>query len=694
MTAEIVWNPVLPPSVIAALAALGLLLVVFQAFRAGLRGTVSRALLVAALAAALFDPRVSIEERVPQTDIAVIVTDESSSQKVRTRAADTQAAADALAARLSALEGMEVRTVSVGDGEGGDGTRLVGAIADALAEVPRARLAGAVVITDGQIHDAAAGTAAELPGPLHFLVTGAPKEKDRRLVVVEAPGYGIVGRDVTIRYRIEDRVAAQEKGFGSNLVDVVIRKDGVEVERSKVPAGAEMVYELILEHAGQNVIEIEAAPAEDELSAVNNRAVLSINGVRDRLRVLLVSGQPHAGERTWRNLLKSDPSVDLVHFTILRPPEKNDFTPLNEISLIAFPVRELFEEKIAEFDLIVLDRYMVRDVLPPQYFRNIATYVRNGGALLLAVGPEFAGLRSLARTPLQEILPAAPTGRVLENRFKPRIDELGHRHPVTAALPGAVVPGRNDLEPTWGAWFRQIDIAPSTGATVMSGLEGKPLLILERVDKGRVGLFASDHLWLWSRGYDDGGPQAELTRRLAHWLMKEPELEEEGLFARVDGSDVVIERRSLQPDAGEVSVTSPSGEARKVKLEAGPSGRSSARIAADEVGLYKIESGAHVAFAAVGALNPLELADLRADTATAKKLADDNGGSVRWLADGLPEVRGVAPGRQVAGQGWIGMVRNDSFAVTGVTSVPLLPWWLVIFCGVGLACLAWWREGR
>ena len=99
---------------------------------------------------------------------------------------------------------------------------------------------------------------------------------------------------------------------------------------------------------------------------------MQINGVRDRLRVLLVSGEPHAGERTWRNLLKSDASVDLVHFTILRPPEKQDGVPVDELSLIAFPTRELFIEKIEDFDLIIFDRYRRRGILPSLYLENIA----------------------------------------------------------------------------------------------------------------------------------------------------------------------------------------------------------------------------------------------------------------------------------------------------------------------------------
>jgi hypothetical protein len=696
MTAEILWTPSLPIQVIAVLAVFGFLLLGVQLLRAGRRGVVARALLLAALLLALLEPRVSVEERTAENDIAIVLVDETTSQKIGVRRTRSETAAVEIANQLSAMPGMEVRTVNVRDGDGHgtrDGTRLVGALVDALGDLPRSRFAGAVLITDGQIHDAELATNGGVAGPLHVLISGDRDEKDRRLVIADAPGYGIVGNEVSVRYRVEDRLAG-DGSFGSDLVDVTVHVDGAARETLKLTTNVDHEFKLKLEHAGPTFIEIDVGVAEGELSAVNNRAVVSVNGVRDRLRVLLVSGQPHAGERTWRNLLKSDPSVDLVHFTILRPPEKNDFTPLNEISLIAFPVRELFEEKIDEFDLIVFDRYVVRDVLPPLYFRNIAKYVRAGGAVLLSVGPEYGGLRSLARTPLADILPGQPTGQIFEQRFKPRISDMGHRHPVTSALPGAVVPGRNDLEPSWGAWYRQIGVSATVAPTLMDGVNGQPLLMMERVDEGRVALIASDHLWLWARGFENGGPQAELMRRIAHWLMKEPELDEEGLFASVENGELRIEQRSLAVGPAEVNIESPSGVKSTLALTPEAAGKSTARIAVDEVGLYRISNDTHIALAPAGALNPLELADLRATDGPAKQIAEAANGGVRWLVDGMPSLRGVQPGRQTNGTGWLGLVRNEAFTVTGVTSVPLAPWWLVVVLGIGLISLAWWREGR
>jgi hypothetical protein len=243
--------------------------------------------------------------------------------------------------------------------------------------------------------------------------------------------------------------------------------------------------------------------------------------------VLLVSGEPHAGERAWRNLLKSDAAVDLVHFTILRPPEKQDGTPISELSLIAFPTRELFVEKIDEFDLIIFDRYQNRGVLPVLYYDYIARYVEEGGALLVAAGPELAGAESIAETPLAPALPALPTGDVTLSGYYPRLSDDGRRHPVTRDLPGGGIE-----PPGWGRWFRTVGVRDTTGDEVMRGADGQPLLVLNRYGEGRVAMLLSDHGWLWARGFEGGGPHVALYRRIAHWLMQEPSLEEEACAPR------------------------------------------------------------------------------------------------------------------------------------------------------------------
>ena len=685
--------PMLPAWAIGIMGLAGLVLVLLAGGR-GSREWLLRALVLAVLVAALANPQAFREDREIQRDVAIVAVDRSSSQGIGGRRAETDAVLDAVRESLSKLDGLDVRVIEVADDPGPEGTgkdadrgtRLFGPLAEAAAEIPQQRFAGAILITDGQIHDV---PKAVPKGPVHVLLTGRPGETDRRLIIEQAPSYGIVGKDVTIRYRVEDRQSEKARSFGANLARVRFRHDDNGEKIANTPVGRSETFTFKLEHAGPTIVELEVDPREGELSIVNNQALININGVRDRLRVLLVSGQPHAGERTWRNLLKSDPSVDLVHFTILRPPEKDDFTPLRELALIAFPIQELFETKLRDFDLIVFDRYVVRDVLPPSYLRNIVNFVNDGGAVLLALGPEFASLRSLYRTPLGKMMPAAPTGKVVEQGFRPRLTDIGRRHPVTAGL---VPPGAKT--PKWGRWFRQIDVVAHSGRTLMQGPGEKPLLLLDRHGKGRIALFLSDHIWLWARGFEGGGPQAELLRRLAHWLMKEPDLEEEGLKAEIRDGRLFVSRRSLKDDEPDVTVTTPTGETRTLSLKSVPGGAAQAEMEAKETGLYKVYDGDQTAVATRGALNPLELADLRASPDKVKSLVAATGGGIHWFAQGMPELRRTRPGRDSAGRGWIGLVANRSFVVTGLAQVPLLPGVLVMVLVLAGLMASWWREGR
>jgi hypothetical protein len=517
--------------------------------------------------------------------------------------------------------------------------------------------------------------------------------------VIEAPSYGIVGKTATLRVAIED-LGVPRSNTSANLT---IRRDGEPPRVENVPVGAEQRIDLPIGRAGPTVVELSASPLPGEVSAINNRAVVEINGVRDRLRVLLISGEPHPGERTWRRLLKADPSVDLVHFTILRPPEKDDLTPLNELALIAFPVRELFLDKIHEFDLIILDRFQNRGLLPLPYIGNIAEHVREGGALLLSVGPEFSGAASLAATPIRQVLPGVPAsmGAVVDGPFRPRVTDFGQRHPVTEGLAGANPPGKPDAVAQWGSWYWRIQPADVRGEVLLGTPDSQPLLLLDRVGKGRVALLLSDQIWLWSRGHQGGGPQAELLRRIAHWLMQEPELEENALNAHVADGRLTIERRSTDPaPPGQVSVTDPDGETQTLNLAEISPGRATANLPAATPGVWQASDGSRAAYAAAGAANPPELADLRATATLLRKLVRASGGGVHFIGTGtqgappeLPELRRTEPDRPAAGSSWIGLERRHDHLVTGIAALTLLPAWIALPLMLGLLVLAWRREG-
>ena len=692
---SIAFAPAVPWWAIATLALAGAALLA-ATFAARAPGRWWRMLAIAALLAALANPIALVEERRPLPDIGVVVVDDSRSQDIGERRARTEEALARLRARADGLADLELRVVRAGAGGGidADGTRLVGALERALSDVPRARLGGVVMLTDGQVHDAPeAGRISReaWPAPVHVLLTGERGERDRRLVVEQAPTYAIVGKPQTMTLRIDDG-----PGAAQGTARVELRRDGGETRVLTLRTGVAQEVEFVLERAGTSLFEVSVEAGSRELTLENNRAVVAVSGVRDRLRVLLVTGEPHPGERTWRALLKSDPAVDLVHFTILRPPEAQDFTPVNELSLIAFPIRELFEVKLDEFDLIVFDRYRRRDVLAQVYLDNIVRWVRRGGALLLAVGPNQGPNNSLFNSPVGQIMPAVPSGRVLEQGYRPAPTDAGRRHPVTAELPGL---GAEGAEPGWGRWYSTVDADQRRGQNLLVAAQGRPLLLLDRVGAGRVAQLQSDHIWLWARGHDGGGPHAELLRRIAHWLMKEPELEENDLRVAVKGGRIEVTRRSLEPDGAAVEMTSPSGEKRRIDLREAGAGRATASVDVSEAGLYRFADGARTALGAVGALNPVELGDVRATEDRLRPLAAASGGQVLWLSDGIPDLRRTRPGRETGstasgGRSWIGLQANGDHVVAGVTQTPLVPALALFLLGLGALVAAWRREGR
>ncbi|SEW30858.1 hypothetical protein SAMN04488515_2185 [Cognatiyoonia koreensis] len=689
MTGTLVFDPLLPLVVIYGLAALAVLGLGIAIYRR-LGGWWLRGLAGLALLAALANPAIQQEDRDPLSDIVMLVVDESASQRIADRPAQTQAAIANVEAEVARLENTELRVVRVGDGEGDAGTALMSGLAEALAEEPQGRVAGIILLTDGRLHDIE--RAPGLPAPIHALLTGEDTDWDRRLVISNAPAFAILGEPVSLTLRVEDQGAAPgEDAF----VPLQISIDGDAPLDFQVPLNEDIELPIDLPHGGMNVLQFETPFVEGELTERNNAAVVQINGVRDRLRVLLVSGEPHAGERTWRNLLKADAAVDLVHFTILRPPEKQDGVPVNELSLIAFPTRELFLEKIDDFDLIIFDRYRRRGILPSQYLENITNYVNNGGAVLVSSGPEYGSAESIYRSPLGAILPGAPTARVFEDGYVPQITDIGERHPVTEGL-AAFSPAPDSGDgPGWGRWFRLVDvIVPDTATVVMSDEEERPLLALERIGDGRVALIASDQSWLWDRGYEGGGPQQELLRRLAHWMMKEPDLEEEALFANPNGQTMQIVRRTISESIGDVTVTHPDGTETVLSLEETSPGRFATTWNAPEIGLYRLKEGDLESVIALGPSAPREFEQTIATGDILEPLVASTRGGIYSMSSGDVDIREVREGRPAAGRGWIGVTPRGAYQTADISITSLLPAWVWLLLAALLSVFAWVREGR
>ncbi len=688
---DIAFAPLLPLWLLIPFAVLAAALLLYG-FSRRAPGTLWRTVTLTALALALANPSIVRERREALPDVALVVVDQSASQSIGERQAQGDAALAQVLERLQRLGNVDIRTVTVDPvaaaGENalpGSGTRLFGVISRALADVPREAVSGIVLITDGAVHDAPETLEAlGIDTPVHTLLTGNRGESDRRIELLDAPRYGIVDKPLVLAFRVLD-----EKAQGGT-VPVSLTIDDQEPLTYDVPVGERYEVRFAPDHAGISVVRLDAALREDELTPVNNSAVIAVNGIRENLKVLLISGEVHSGERVWRNSLKSDTSVELVHFTILRPPEKPDNTPIRELALISFPVRELFEVKLNEFDLIIFDRYRKRGVIPEAYLQAIADYVTDGGAMLVAAGPDFASPLGLHNTVLGDLMPLRPNGVVLEEPFRVTPTDVGLRHPVTADLPGIA-----GDPPPWGHWYRQIDTAEGSGDVLLDGAQGRPLLVLARAGEGRVAELLSDQMWLWSRGWDGGGPSQELLRRLAHWLMKEPELEENAIRAVARGNRIEIVRQSLEDRQESITVIAPSGATQEVTLEPGAPGRATADVIVGEAGLFRIVAGDLETVVSVGELNPLEWASPQAGEDLLAPITEASGGRITWIADNrLPSVRHVDPERDRSGQGWIGMLDHGRYVVRGIDSLALLPPWLALLLFVGGLAAAWRSEGR
>ncbi|WP_291194354.1 hypothetical protein [Hyphomonas sp.] len=642
------------------------------------RAWLSRALGLVLLSAALLNPSLVHEEREPLPSVAAVILDRSESMQFGDRTKAAEAAYAALTARLAEDKTLEVRTLETSPGD--DGTYLHGALEGLMSDVPRDRIAGAIFITDGQIHDLPDPELVEnLIGPLHGLIAGDEDRGDRSVRIVNAPNFGIVGESANLIVRVEDPRGGE--------VELQVSLNGGAPERIRVKAGEDTPLPVEIERRGENMVVIEAAPGPEELTLANNRTAMTIAGVRDRLRVLLVTGKPNQAGRVWRDLLKSDPSVDLVHFTILRPPFKTDYARPEELALIAFPTEELFEEKLTEFDLIIFDQYERQGVITQAYLANMSRYVADGGALLIVAGEQFAGPASLARSPLASVLPATPTGVIRTGSFKPQLTGPGKRHSVTAPL--------DDTQ--WGEWMRYIEADAVAGDVLIAGPEGRPLLIVDRVEKGRVGMLMSDQIWLWASGHDGGGPFAELIRRMVHWMMKEPELEERRLSIQAEGGKATVELRTLLDSAPPLEIETPEGGTLRPNwVNRGP-GTFAAETPIDELGIYRARSGGLEAIALNGPANPREYADLTSTADILEPVSRATGGGVLRLnaaGTNLPEIRRIGNQRTAAGNDWIGLRERDAYAVRSSTSQPLLPGILAAAALILMLLLAWRREGR
>ncbi|MEP3197303.1 MAG: hypothetical protein ABJO57_05490 [Lentilitoribacter sp.] len=666
------------------------------AFLSKQRGAILRTTAFALVLLALANPIFTDEEREPVQNIVSVIVDRSQSQSAENREEQTDQTLALLEEQLAKYKNIDVRVREVEhDKSDNPATNLFSALSNEISDIPANRLAGTILITDGQAHDIPENLEQiGINSPIHSLITGDENKLDIRVEITKAPRFGLVGEYQELVYQVF--IDGNRELYPQSDIEVELKLNGEFISTEIAPIGNETSAFVEIPRRGENLIELSVTPIEGEVSEINNKAVIQTEGIRQNLRVLLISGAPHSGERAWRDLLKSDTSIDLVHFTILRPPDRSDGTPIDELSLIAFPTRELFLEKIDEFDLIILDRYQRLGVLSILYYDNIARYVEDGGALLIAAGPEFSGIQSIATTPLATVLPALPTGRTNKIGYYPRISTEGEKHPVSRDLPGSATE-----PPNWGRWFRSIEVDGIEGDNILNGPNQSPLLVLNRVDQGRVAMLLSDHSWLWSRGFEGGGPHVSLYRRIAHWLMGEPALEEEAIFASSDGENIQITRQTMADNIQPLELISPSGERGQIILEQTSPGRFELELDTQEAGLYQIIDGDLSTLVHVGAVDAPEFKQVISTVEKLQPIATQSKGIVKRVSnDGAIELPQIVPVRQLpnslstANSNRMLLRTSNETVLVGVTQYPLLGGLLGLAVLLMIMSLTWYREGR
>lgn len=703
MNAAFQWSPLLSYLPIALFAALAVIIFIIARWK---RATdfYWRALLFIIFGILLLNPVIIREVRQGLPDKLVIVLDESPSEKIGNRNDVAEKALAYLQQKLKAVPNVQPIVIRAGQDPvslKNQNTSLFAVLRDNLADIPPGQVAGTVLITDGEVHDVPSDIGPwQKLAPFDVILTGKKNEFDRKVSIVEAPKYGLLSQDITIKVKVKDTGKPTDNG-APIILDV--KQDGKQVSQRTVTPGKEQAFVFKLGHPGQNVFEFSVPVLQGELTGMNNTAAVIVNGVRDRLKVLLVSGRPHIGERAWRDLLKSDPAIDLVHFTILRSPNSFDNTPQNQLALIAFPVNELFDTKIKDFDLIIFDKYAQYGLMLPQYFTNIANYVKGGGAFLMAMGSDRPE-QALFDTAVGDILPVTPKppeDSILQGAFVPQLTELGKTHPVTGDLQ------TNSSKP-WGGWFTQTDVNQTRGQTLMTGKDGKPLLILDKVGDGRVAVLTSDNIWMWAKGLDasrppnesgasapgGGGPYTELLRHVAHWLMKEPELEEDYIKAEVHGDSITVSEHNLTEEPKSVTLTRPDGKDETIQLTTPDKGWVSAKVSAEQNGIYRFSNGTKTAFAIIGTAVSEEFSDVHTTPDKLKPLVDKTGGTILWFSENpqfaLKSVS--ANSSHFGGSDWIGLKENNAYTVKNVKSSDLIPNWLFLLVVFGGLIFTWRRE--
>ena len=436
--------------------------------------------------------------------------------------------------------------------------------------------------------------------------------------------------------RIEATLRAT--GYGARRVMVTLSSDGKPLRQKSVeiPADGEATvsFEVTPPRVGKYVYEIATPVADDEAVADNNARAFVLRVIRDKIRVLQVAGAPSWDVRALRSMLEDNPNVDLISFFILRTQDDITLVPNDEMSLIPFPTRELFEEQLPSFDLVVLQNFEYLPYGIGEYLENIRSYVEGGGGFVMLGGDLSFASGGYDDTPVAAALPVilperwqagpGPGGALLdESEFRPSLTEAGKVHPVTAL--------RYELRDNLAAWAKLpalegvnlvVDARPD--ATVLAAHprlrtgsgQPMPVIIAGEYGTGRSLALTTDSLWRWGFGAaatpgDDGRHYVRFWENAIRWLIQDPDLRylhiDSDAVEYAPGTPVRLTARLLDRDytplvGGQVSVVIRRGgdptrttDVDHQELTVGEAGVGTLELAGLEPGVYRVSATAKVA---------------------------------------------------------------------------------------------------
>lgn len=692
------YNPQIPEGIIWALAILAAGSTLYAASRK-MEGAWMRA--GAALAAGIYlaNPEIVSEQYQNLSSEALIMVDMSESQGLDGRDILTRESLAELETRLDQL-GLKVTIVEFGDNGQGQGTNITEALQSGLSTIPTAQLGAVFVLSDGELHDIETVLdRVQLEAPIHGLISGEENEQDFRVAIERAPRYSDAGEDIEIAYSVISDHVLDDQNY---VAEVVVRNNGQIVATQSVDEINELqTLNLPDLGRGNNNIEImiekvfrgdapEVNLLSADVSAENNRITATIEGIGEEANVLVISGAPQQGTRHLRELFGDDPDVNFVHFAYLRPPEKEDETPLRYLATTAFPVHEVLNQNIEDYDVIVLDNYTYQGIIPLSYFDNIKSYVEDGGSLLVVGSDSLSAANGLGATSLKDILPLVPNGTTLEQTFQPQITETGERYPISRNLEFTLP------QEQWGPWFSLAETNAREGSIVlMDDGNNHPLLAISEYGEGRIAMLASDQNWVWAKRQlgNGGGPADELISNLNRWLVFNQAMEEENIRLIPDGEQVIVELQTVGDEPEAVTITSPSGRTIEVTPQDYLPGLRRAFIDADELGVYRVERAGEnpdFAFAQIGFADPLEMRRVISTPDLIAPVAAETGGVVARMND-IPLIKGFAD-ITPEDEGVMGLKLSDEQELSGTTRYPIPPWVpMLLFAGFFAASLK--REG-